>query len=176
MEDKLDLKELVGLSFATSIDALAVGISFAFLQVRILPSVACIGVDDVFDLRGGRGDRSEVRAKYQDARRWSAASCSYSSPEDPAWAPRRIRAEKALLFRPPMRRGQAIDIFASTKQAREIPRPVFVGSLLCFGTVDCDCVGHELCRARAEAVEILRKAFVRDVHLPETARISFVQS
>ena len=43
-EDRLDLKELVGLSFATSIDALAVGISFAFLQVRILPSVLVIGV------------------------------------------------------------------------------------------------------------------------------------
>lgn len=43
-EDKLDLKELIGLSFATSIDALAVGISFAFLNVQILPSVATIGV------------------------------------------------------------------------------------------------------------------------------------
>lgn len=39
----LNLKELVVLAFATSIDALAVGISFAFLQVRILPAVLTIG-------------------------------------------------------------------------------------------------------------------------------------
>ena len=43
-EEKLDMKELVGLSFATSIDALAVGISLAFLKVEILPSVITIGV------------------------------------------------------------------------------------------------------------------------------------
>lgn len=41
--DKLDIKELVVLSVATSIDALAVGITFAFLQVRILPAIALIG-------------------------------------------------------------------------------------------------------------------------------------
>ena len=43
-EDRLDLKELFGLSIATSIDALAVGITFAFLQVQIVPSVISIGV------------------------------------------------------------------------------------------------------------------------------------
>ena len=41
---KLDLKELIMLAIATSIDALAVGITFAFLQVDIVPSVAIIGV------------------------------------------------------------------------------------------------------------------------------------
>ena len=40
---KLDLKELSMLAIATSIDALAVGITFAFLQVDIAPSVAIIG-------------------------------------------------------------------------------------------------------------------------------------
>ena len=40
---KLDLKELLMLAIATSIDALAVGITFAFLQVDIAPSVAIIG-------------------------------------------------------------------------------------------------------------------------------------
>ena len=39
-----DFKEITMLAVATSIDALAVGISFAFLQVRILPSVTAIGV------------------------------------------------------------------------------------------------------------------------------------
>jgi putative Mn2+ efflux pump MntP len=43
-EDTLDYKQLVVLSFATSVDALAVGISFAFLQVAVLPSVGLIGV------------------------------------------------------------------------------------------------------------------------------------
>ncbi|HHW48705.1 MAG TPA: manganese efflux pump [Clostridiaceae bacterium] len=39
----LDLKELVILAIATSIDALAVGITFAFLRVIILPAIAIIG-------------------------------------------------------------------------------------------------------------------------------------
>lgn len=41
---KLDLLELLMLAIATSIDALAVGVSFAFLDVSIAPSVALIGV------------------------------------------------------------------------------------------------------------------------------------
>ena len=39
----LDLKELLMMAVATSIDALAVGITFAFLQVDILPAVSLIG-------------------------------------------------------------------------------------------------------------------------------------
>lgn len=42
--DKLDMKEVLTLAVATSIDALAVGISFAFLQVEILKAVSVIGV------------------------------------------------------------------------------------------------------------------------------------
>lgn len=38
------LKELLVLSIATSIDALAVGITFAFLQVSIVPAVSFIGI------------------------------------------------------------------------------------------------------------------------------------
>ena len=38
------LRELLLLSVATSIDALAVGISFAFLDVAILPAVTLIGI------------------------------------------------------------------------------------------------------------------------------------
>lgn len=41
-EPKLDLKELLMLAVATSIDALAVGITFAFLQVNIWGSVSLI--------------------------------------------------------------------------------------------------------------------------------------
>ena len=40
----LDLKELFFLSVATSIDALAVGVTFAFLKVPILPSITLIGI------------------------------------------------------------------------------------------------------------------------------------
>ena len=65
-EDKLDLKELVGLSFATSIDALAVGISFAFLNARILPSVACIGITTCLLSIGGVWIGQKFGAKYKD--------------------------------------------------------------------------------------------------------------
>ena len=43
MDEKLDLKELFILAIATSIDALAVGITFAVLKTDILPAVALIG-------------------------------------------------------------------------------------------------------------------------------------
>ena len=42
--DKLDIKEVFTLAVATSIDALAVGISFAFLQVEIVKAVSVIGI------------------------------------------------------------------------------------------------------------------------------------
>lgn len=42
--DKLDLKELAIMAVATSIDALAVGISFAFLNINIVPAVTLIGI------------------------------------------------------------------------------------------------------------------------------------
>lgn len=41
---RLDLKELLVLSVATSIDALAVGITFAFLRVSLVSSISLIGV------------------------------------------------------------------------------------------------------------------------------------
>ena len=43
-EYKLDFKELTVLAIATSIDALAVGVTFAFLQVSLALSVSLIGV------------------------------------------------------------------------------------------------------------------------------------
>ena len=41
--EKFSFRELLVLSVATSIDALAVGITFAFLQVQILPAATLIG-------------------------------------------------------------------------------------------------------------------------------------
>lgn len=43
-QSKLDYRELLMLAVATSIDALAVGIGFAFLQINIWSAVAIIGV------------------------------------------------------------------------------------------------------------------------------------
>lgn len=43
-DEVFSLKSLTILAIATSIDALAVGVTFAFLEVSILPSVALIGV------------------------------------------------------------------------------------------------------------------------------------
>jgi len=43
-EASLNFKEMLPLAVATSIDALAVGVSFAFLQVNILPAVLLIGL------------------------------------------------------------------------------------------------------------------------------------
>lgn len=40
----LDLRQLFLMAVATSIDALAVGVTFAFLEVAILPAVSVIGV------------------------------------------------------------------------------------------------------------------------------------
>ena len=42
--ERFDLRELLALAVATSIDALAVGVTFSFLQVQILPSACLIGV------------------------------------------------------------------------------------------------------------------------------------
>lgn len=42
--DALDVKTMILLAIATSIDALAVGITFAFLNVQIIPAVSFIGI------------------------------------------------------------------------------------------------------------------------------------
>ena len=44
LNDDLSFKAMLPLAVATSIDALAVGVTFAFLQVRILPAASLIGV------------------------------------------------------------------------------------------------------------------------------------
>ena len=51
--EKIDLSEYLILAIATSIDALAVGISFAALSVDIVPSVSLIGVTTfIFSVAG----------------------------------------------------------------------------------------------------------------------------
>ena len=41
--DRLDYKQLLLMAVATSIDALAVGVTFAFLEVSIVPAISIIG-------------------------------------------------------------------------------------------------------------------------------------
>ena len=65
-EEKLNIKELIGLSFATSIDALAVGISFAFLNVQIVPSVVTIGTTTCVLSMAGVAIGHKFGAKYED--------------------------------------------------------------------------------------------------------------
>lgn len=47
-EEKLDVKTMLGLAVATSIDALAVGVTLAFLNVDIVPAVCFIGATTFF--------------------------------------------------------------------------------------------------------------------------------
>lgn len=44
VDASVDFKEMIVLAVATSIDALAVGVTFAFLQVTIAPAVSFIGI------------------------------------------------------------------------------------------------------------------------------------
>ena len=65
VEPKLDLKELTLMAIATSIDALAVGISFAFLRVRILPAITVIGVTTFVICVGGVFVGNRFGTRYQ---------------------------------------------------------------------------------------------------------------
>lgn len=44
VDSSMDVKSMLLLAIATSMDALAVGVTFAFLQVQIVPAVSFIGV------------------------------------------------------------------------------------------------------------------------------------
>ena len=63
---KLDIKELLILAIATSIDALAVGISFAFLQVRIVAVITLIGCTNFVLSAAGVCVGHKFGAKYED--------------------------------------------------------------------------------------------------------------
>ena len=68
-DDRFDMKAMIPLAVATSIDALAVGVTFAFLQVDILPAVLLIG-GTTFVLSGlgvviGNGFGARYQAKAE---------------------------------------------------------------------------------------------------------------
>lgn len=65
-EERLDLREIFTLAIATSIDALAVGISFAFLQVDIGSAVLLIGVTTFLLSALGVAIGHRFGARYKD--------------------------------------------------------------------------------------------------------------
>lgn len=77
--EKIDLIEYLVLAIATSIDALAVGISFAALSVDIVPAVSLIGITTfIFSSPAWRSAIPLARATKSLPPSW-AASCSSSS-------------------------------------------------------------------------------------------------
>ncbi|MBR2346249.1 MAG: manganese efflux pump [Clostridia bacterium] len=65
-DSKLDLKELVVLAIATSIDALAVGITFAlYPDINILPSISIIGIVTFVICAGGVVIGHKFGAKFK---------------------------------------------------------------------------------------------------------------
>ena len=66
VEYKLDIKEIAVLAVATSIDALAVGISMAFLHVNILSAVSTIGVTTFILASIGVLIGNKFGVKYKD--------------------------------------------------------------------------------------------------------------
>lgn len=65
-DKSLSHKELLFLAVATSIDALAVGISFAFLNVPIFPSITIIGLTTFFISLAGVIIGNAFGAKYKN--------------------------------------------------------------------------------------------------------------
>ena len=61
----LDLKELLMLAIATSIDALAVGVTFAFSGTPILPAIAMIGVTTAVISIGGVYVGNQFGTRYE---------------------------------------------------------------------------------------------------------------
>ena len=85
-EPKLDLKELFLLAVATSIDALAIGITFAVLQTPIVPAITIIGLT-TFCLSW-----HQVRKKGRNYRRCGAGT---DRPENSAGA---LRGDQLLIL------------------------------------------------------------------------------
>ncbi len=65
VSDRADIKELLILAVATSIDALAVGITFAFLSTGILRAITVIGLTTFVIAAGGVILGNRFGAKYE---------------------------------------------------------------------------------------------------------------
>lgn len=82
----LDVKNMVLLAIATSIDALAVGVTFAFLNVDILPAVSFIGSVTFFlsvaGVKAGNAFGSAINPRPS----WQAAPSSFSWDSRYCWS------------------------------------------------------------------------------------------
>ena len=86
--EKIDLGEYLILAIATSIDALAVGISFAALSVDIVPAVSLIGSHNVYLLRRRRSDRPHLWRALRKTRHHRGRRRAHPHrPQDFAGAP-----------------------------------------------------------------------------------------
>ena len=67
--DRVDFKEMLVLAIATSIDALAVGVTFAFLEINIILAIIIIGITTfIFSISGVKignvfGDKYEKKSQ-----------------------------------------------------------------------------------------------------------------
>ena len=66
MDESMDVKTMFLLAVATSIDALAVGVTFAFLEVNILPAVLFIGCTTFVFSAAGVKVGSVFGARYKE--------------------------------------------------------------------------------------------------------------
>ena len=65
VDANMDFKSMLILAIATSIDALAVGVTFAFLEVSIIPAISFIGVTTFIFSAVGVKIGSLFGAKYK---------------------------------------------------------------------------------------------------------------
>ena len=68
--DRFDVKTMFPLAIATSIDALAVGVTFAFLRVDVVPAVCSIGVTTFLLSAAGVKIGSVFGCRYRSAAEW----------------------------------------------------------------------------------------------------------
>ena len=75
LNDSFGVKAMLPLAVATSIDALAVGVTFAFLQVNIVSAVSFIGVTTLSSRPSAYASATSSARSTNRARSLSAASC-----------------------------------------------------------------------------------------------------
>ena len=95
VNDSFSFKTMLPLAVATSIDALAVGVTFAFLEVQILPAILLIGCT-TFALRRRRQNRQRLRLRLavqsRDCRRRHPDTARHKD-SDRAFVFRRVKHE-----------------------------------------------------------------------------------
>lgn len=86
VDARLDLKQLLLMAVATSIDALAVGVTFAFLEVKILPAISMIGITTFCLSLVGVAVGNSLEPAIKSVRRQPVESFGPAGDQDPAGA------------------------------------------------------------------------------------------